>query len=87
MGRQDDISDIKYILDNYEIPDKDIKEMNQRLYIILDHIEKHCKDCGVEIGDEHPFDKNSGYCHKCHQEAMERATEEWKMTGEVIGRW
>jgi hypothetical protein len=88
MTREDDISDIIFILKNHpEIPDEDIADIDHRLYTILDALDNICKECRVNIEKEHKFHKDRGLCAECHCKAMDAANEEWKMTGEVIGRW
>ena len=48
---------------------------------------KVCEVCGDNIEEIHPMYKRMGFCVACWEENAEASHEEWRMTGEVIGRW
>ena len=61
----------------------------------LDHLPKVCQAelddedgiCGIDITNEHRMYRSMGFCEKHWEENANACYEEWKMTGEVIGRW
>jgi len=53
----------------------------------LDHLPKECEVCGEDIENIHRMYRSMGFCEKHWGENADACYEEWKMTGEVIGRW
>jgi len=47
-----------------------------------------CEHCGKELPDNlHTMYKSMGLCEECWCKNADACYEEWKMTGDVIGRW